>query len=99
MGVYDRQLASATKGIKKWGQPVTWKRRIAAALPDPLKPWEKASDTIIEVPVQILFTFDDLEDRQLLYYLKNTEVQRGLVNGMMHVVNFIPASFFQSSSA
>lgn len=90
MGVYDRSLATATKGIKKWGQLVTWRRRIAAALPDPLKPWEKAPDTIVDVPVRILFTFDDLEDRQLVHYLKNTETQRGLVNGMMQAVDFIP---------
>ena len=92
MGVYDRQLAAATRGIKKWGRHVTWRRRIATALADPLKPWEKSSDTIIEVPVQILFEFDDLEDRQLIHYLKNTEVQRGLVNGMMHVVDFEPTT-------
>ena len=92
MGVYDRQLKTATKGIKKWGAPVTWRRRVAAALADPNKPWEKSPDTIIDIPVRILFELDDLEDRQLIHYLKNTETQRGLVNGLMHAVDFEPAT-------
>ncbi len=90
MGEYDRAVASATRGIKKKGELCTWISRAEGTLADATKPWDKATDVKVETKVNILFTFDDLEDRQLRHYLKNTETQRGLVNGMMHVVNFTP---------
>lgn len=91
VSVYDRSLAAATRGIKKWGEPCTWVRRSTGTLADPNKPWDKPEDTIVNTSVNILFTFDDLEDRQLIHYLKLTETQRGLVNGMMHAVDFEPS--------
>lgn len=90
VSVYDSSVAAATRELKKWGEECTWISRTEGGLLDATKPWDKAADVKVETKVNILFTFDDLEDRQLRYYLKNTETQRGLVNGMMHVVNFVP---------
>lgn len=91
MGEYDRAVAAATRGIKKKGQLCTWRSRAAGILADVTEPWSKAADVITETPVNIVFSLDELEDRQLQHYLKNTETQRGLVNGMMHIVSFVPA--------
>ena len=88
--VYDSSVAAATRELKKWGEECTWQSRVDGSLVDATKPWDKSADTIVETKVRILFTFDDLEDRQLRRYLKNASTQRGLVNGMMHVVNFEP---------
>jgi hypothetical protein len=88
---YDPAVAAATREIKKWGDPCTWQSRVSGTLADATKPWDKAADIITETLVHILFSADDLEDRQLRYYLANTETQRGLVNGMMHIVNFVPS--------
>ena len=90
MGEYDRAVAAATRGIIKKGELCTWRSRVAGTLADATKPWNKAADVITETAVRILFSLDELEDRQLQHYLKNTETQRGLVNGMMHTVSFTP---------
>lgn len=91
VSVYQPAVNAATRDIKKWGDECIWISRTAGSLADAAKPWDKADDIEIKTTVRILFSADDLEDRQLRYYLKNTETQRGLVNGMMHVVNFKPS--------
>lgn len=39
MAQYDRQVASALRMIKKYGQSVTWRSLTNGTLPDPNKPW------------------------------------------------------------
>lgn len=55
------------------------------------RPWEVQRGSSIEHAVKIVFLQDDLEDRQLIKYLKGTETTNGQVNGIMYDYGFTPS--------
>lgn len=69
----------------------TWRIIQNDVVADPDKPWETTRGTATTKPVKIVFVQDTLEDRQLLRYLSKTEVNIGLVNGIMYHTDFNPS--------
>lgn len=54
------------------------------------EPWKTGFGQNNRHNVKIVFLQDTLEDRQLLKYLKGTEVKNGNVNGIMYPQGFTP---------
>ena len=65
--------------------------QIGEDVKDPDEPWKVTRGTSVEYAVKIVFLQDTLEDRQLLRYLKKTEVDTGNVNGIMYSYGFEPS--------
>ena len=63
---------------------------IPVDVPSETNDWDIERATATEYPVKIVFLQDDLEDRQLIQYLKKTAVPTGLVNGIMYPQGFVP---------
>lgn len=92
--IFDRLQGTAVRLLNKYVEnPETgrdepnciWQKEIEGELGDPNKPWIRNTDTKVDFDVRIFFTRDKLEDRQVLKYLKDTEVVDGQVNGYMYV--------------
>lgn len=69
----------------------TWVLIPNSDTPDTDKPWDVTRPTTTEHEVRIVFLQDDLEDRQLLKYLKGTETNNGQINGIMYPSGFEPS--------
>ena len=54
MGVFDRQIRSVERLVKKYGQPVTIVSSVSDT-PDPNKPWEQIEDIPISTDVYMVF--------------------------------------------
>jgi len=67
-----------------------WKIISNDTVVDPNKPWEVTRGSTSNRDVKIVFLPDNLEDRQLLRYLKATERNEGNVNGIMYRTDFDP---------
>jgi hypothetical protein len=89
MGVYDRQIAQATRQIKAKGEPVVWNIGLAPIANDPDKPWIVANDVPTTQNVSILFPSGSSNSLAKLIAGKNVEA--GKLNGIMHAVNFVPS--------
>ncbi len=92
MGVYDRQIATALRLIKAKGQVVTWRKLDDGAPADSSKPWKPSAATPDDNTVSIVFLPPTKENKQLIRYLKGTEVPTGSLDGLMHAVSFEPAA-------
>ena len=90
MGVYDRQIKTATRLIKEKGQVVTWKVLADGAPVDPLKPWLPSGGVPEEKEVIIVFLPHTKENKQFLRYMKQSEVETGFLTGLMAQVDFAP---------
>lgn len=89
MGQFDRQIATALRLIKKNGQPVKW-RQIPTTEPDPLKPWKPVGGAPVDRTVDICFLPLDLQNKEFLASLGNTEAAVGSFYGLMGAVSFTP---------
>jgi len=86
MGVFDRQIAIVQKLISKYGQTVEFKT-ITQTITNPAKPWE-ATDSTISTNLKMIFlspsaSGESLLGRELLQYMKGTEVSFGEIRGLM----------------
>lgn len=93
MGVFDRQIASAKRLIDKYGQSVQIKT-LAHTIPNPAKPWESVDVPASPITVKMVFispssSGESLLGRQLLEYLKGTEVVTGQIRGLMAASSLI----------
>jgi hypothetical protein len=87
MGTFDRQRATATRLILKYGQPVTWRSRSASGGTE-AKP---GSTVIFSHPVVIAFLTPKLQGLlKALSTVMQTEVQGGGYIGLMAYVPFEP---------
>lgn len=70
----------------------TWVSLSDNSVSDSTKPYIVGKSTRVETPVKILFTQDDLEDRQFFKYRKETSIVEGQVNGYMYAYSeFVPS--------
>ena len=58
--------------------------------PDPNEPWRTKKGSSSNHDVRIVFLQDNLNDRELIRYLKTTETATGNVNGIMYQTDFEP---------
>lgn len=91
MGVYDRQIASALRAIKKRGQLVTWTPQDVTT--NPAQPWR--TQPVVGAPtfqVSIVFlSLGSTELNALFHLIKGTSVPDGAPRGLMGAVPFVPA--------
>lgn len=91
MARFDRQIATALRLIEKNGQLVKW-RVVTAPIPDPTRPWENGTETVVDNDCTICFLPITKEMRESLIFIRGTEVPGGSVMGLMGKVdNFVPA--------
>lgn len=89
MGTFDRQIATAQRLIKKYGQECTWKVANKAA---GAHSWEPAAAADTDKTVNICFVAaKDRFVRQLFQALKGSEIQIGSLAGFMGEVDFEPS--------
>lgn len=89
MAIYDRQIATATRLVAKYGQSVVW-RKVGILTPDPSQPWENTNGTTVDNSVKMVF-LTKWRDELLLKYLKGTDIPTGANFGLMGVQSFVPA--------
>lgn len=84
--VFQRQIATATRLIAKYGQDCTWRKTVVLGPPE--KP---TGQTVEDFPVKIVFV-NHKRERLLtaLSMLKDTEIPSGGLLGLMAVVPFEP---------
>lgn len=89
MAIYDRQINTALRLIKKYGQKVEW--LINERTPDNDKPYldEEISQTKKDVRIAF-FTVDNV-GKETFYFMKDTEIPAGAVVGYMGYHGFNPA--------
>jgi len=91
MGVYDRQIASAKRVIKKKGQLCTWiKRDVVTSVTQPWKT-TPAVDTVPTFPVSIVFLAPKQKlSHELFHLMSGTDIPEGGPYGLMAAVSFTP---------
>lgn len=89
MARFDRAIATAQKLIKKNGQVVKW-RKTTAPIPDTAKPWLNGEPTVVDADCVICFLPINKEMREMLMFIRGTEVLGGSVAGLMGAVGFTP---------
>jgi len=87
MGVYDRQIAVATRLIKAKGEVCTWRKAGAPTIADASKPWIKEDAAPTDSTVSIVWLSDNSSPFQML---TSSEVESGGQKGLMASVPFTP---------
>lgn len=90
MGVFDRQTATASRLITKYGQIVTWNQLSDGAPTDLDKPWKPGGVVTTPQTATIVFLPDTKENKQLLRYLAGSLTLTGTLTGLMAQVDFTP---------
>lgn len=92
MGVFDRQIESARRLIKKNGQTVTWRQVTNGPPADPDKPWKPGSPVETDYPeTKIVFLPITTGNRFMSRrYKNNSDVPEGTLYGIMEQVDFTP---------
>ena len=86
--IFDRNIKSVQRLIKKYGQLVTWTKNVR--VPDGQQPW-KVTQTPQTFQVYIVFTKKGSNFAEALQHLlKGTEVNIGSPRGLMASVPFVP---------
>ena len=81
MGQFDRQIATAERLIKKYGQAVIWRQIVD--IPNTDQPWKASAQTTVEQPVTIAFIPMTREYKEMFVFKDKTEVTSGFVVGLM----------------
>lgn len=89
MGVYDRQRATATRLIAKYGEKVVWREAVQAEDAD--RPWLGTTAKAIEHNVIVLFTTSNSSVRHLIEALSGGTIPQGESLGYMATVDFNPS--------
>jgi len=90
VGIFDRQIDTALRLIKKNGQIVTW-RQTTVTVVDANMPWLQVPGTVTDYSPHICFLPIDKEGQEYLASLGNTEAVIGSYYGLMGTVSFTPA--------
>jgi len=90
MARFDRQIQTALRLIKKNGQLVQWKQTVKTV--DTNEPWIQEETELVLNDVYICFLPVNKEMRELIHYLKGSDVTTGNTLGLMGSVSFIPSS-------
>ena len=92
MGAYDSQIATAKRLIAAKGELCLWAASAPATAADPDQPWlTVAGAAPAPVEVRIVMLPASRQYRELLRFLKGTEVVGGGAYGLMAAVSFDPA--------
>jgi len=89
MARFDRAIATAERLIAKNGQAATW-RKTTAPVDDPTKPWLNGTPVVADDDCVICFLPINKEMRDMLTFIRGTEVLGGAVMGLMGQVEFEP---------
>jgi hypothetical protein len=89
MGVFDRQIATALRLIKRNGRRVWIEVRTPNALPDPNQPWKPSPPSRVLHPVDVVFLPNNLETRRTYMALMGDDTLNGRDFGLMGAVDFI----------
>lgn len=81
MGQFDRQIATAERLIKKYGQTVVWRQVVDA--PNVDQPWKAPIQTTTEHSVVIAFLPMTREYKEMFVFKDKTELTAGFVVGYM----------------
>lgn len=92
MGQFDWAIDLAKELIATNGQPVKWRVNRTVAPIDVNKPWDVAQAAPVDHDVTIVFLPDNRDNRELIAYLRGTEVPKGRVTGLMAATSFDPAA-------
>lgn len=89
--VFERQIATALRLIKRNGKAVTWRQR-TSTVPDPNKPWEVVDDDTItdHADIPIVFLPYNQANRAFIANIVGTEVPAGRNFGLMGAQSFTP---------
>ena len=91
MGVFDRSLNAAQRLIRKYGQDVTWQKRIDGVPADPAKPWLPAEVAVNSFNVRMVFFPEKSDALAVAMLLRGTEVHSGALVGIMAAgITFVP---------
>ena len=90
MGQYDRQIKTAIRLIKRYGQLVTWRQLFYPLTPDPNKPYKVVPVPPVDKEVHIAFFTVDRWNQRTLFYKKDTEIPIGTLIGYMAAPTFTP---------
>ena len=90
MGRYDRQIETAKRLIKKYGQSVIW-RQLNEFIPDTDKPWKPETLPGTDYTPEMAFFTINKENRQFIHFITGTEAKIGDVYGLMGNVSFTPS--------
>lgn len=84
MGVFDRQVASAQRMIKKYGEPCTWVQVTNGAPSDSSKPWIPSAANEVSTPCIIaFFPTDQQTQKKIQAMFDASEVPMGMETGYM----------------
>lgn len=84
MGVFDRQVASAKRMIKKYGESCTWVQVTNGTPPDPNKPWIPSASNEVSTPCIIAFFPTEQTTRKKIQAMFDaSEVPMGMETGYM----------------
>jgi len=94
MGVFDRQIRSVERLVKKYGQLVTIMSSVPDT-PDPNKPWEQVEDVPVSTDVYMVFLSPSVSGSALLgkefiEYVKGSELKVSEVRGYMATTSVKP---------
>lgn len=93
MAQFDRQIATALKLIKKYGQPIDWVHNIEST--DPATPWlPSVGSSVSYEPIICFLPINTLTPREIhayLGYVPGIEAQTGMYYGLMGSVEFNPS--------
>lgn len=87
MGVFDRQIATATRLIAAKGQACVW-QQVPTTTPDPSKPWEQQNSAMTPYNVKIAFL---PASSPLLRLIQGSNIASSRTRGLMAAVGFTPS--------
>lgn len=90
MARFDRAIKTALRLIAKNGEKVKWRVIDDPVSVDPSQPWNPGLATPDDKDVIICFLPIDRQMMETLTFIKNTEVSKGSVMGLMGNVPFSP---------
>jgi hypothetical protein len=88
MGVYDRQIALATRLIKAKGEVCTWRKAAAPVVANPSMPWIKTDGAPTDATVSILWVSSSSNPFAAL--TAGSEIESGGQEGIMAKQSFTP---------
>ncbi len=90
MGTYDRQIASAKRMLKKYGQSITWTSLTDGDPSDSSQPWKVTDADPSDNTAIIAFFEIGSETRKMQMYRAGTEISQGVLMGYMAAQGFTP---------
>lgn len=91
MAQFDRQIATAIRLIKKYGQVIAWRQTLNED--DIVEPWkEEAPDEVTpDKTPSIVFLYSDNKAEETLGFMVGSDIPNGTLIGYMGSVDFTPS--------